>query len=164
MRPLAVTWILGGILPGIGALEYSWRSSLTAPYSSLCPAGGILIIAAAIWTAARAWQFGSSLALLGLPVFLIGFLTLFFGVGVIVVIGGLALYALGVHRTRVVDRQALIYAAALLLLALLAAIAMHSQLVGIEVAVASACVIGLGIVRAQPRGRRRRMAHSLTRI
>jgi hypothetical protein len=151
VRPLAATWILGGILAGIGALEYSWRSNLTAPYGWLCLAGGILIVAALIWTAALAWQFGSRLALVGLPIFFIGFLTLYFGVGVIGVIGGIALYALGVHRTRVVDRQALIFAATLLALALPAAIALHSQLVGIEVAVASAGIIGVGIVRAQPR-------------
>jgi hypothetical protein len=160
VRPLAATWILGGLLAGIGAVEYSWRSNLTAPYSWLSLAGGILIVAAVISTAALALQFGSPLALVGLPVFFVGFLTLFFGIGVIGVVGGLALYALGVHRTRVVDRQALIYAAMLLALALPAAIVLHSQLVGIEVAVASACVIGVGIVRAQPPHRRDRVSDS----
>jgi hypothetical protein len=71
----------------------------------------------------------------------------------------LALYALGVDRTRVVDRQALIYAATLLALALPAAIASHNQFVGIEVAVASACVIGVGVVRAHP-AERSRTLHS----
>jgi hypothetical protein len=112
-------------------------------------------VVAAIWTAALAGHFGSRLALMGLPVFLVGFLTLFFGLGVIGVVGGLALYALGVDRTRVVDRQALIYAATLLALALPAAIASHNQLVGIEVAVASACVIGVGVVRVRPAERGR---------
>jgi hypothetical protein len=160
VRPLAVTWILGGLLAGGGGLEYLWRSNLTAPYNWLCLAGGVLIVVAVVWTAALAGHFGSRLALMGLPVFLVGFLTLFFGLGVIGVVGGLALYALGVDRTRVVDRQALIYAATLLALALPAAIASHNQLVGIEVAVASACVIGVGVVHAQPRDRRDRASHA----
>lgn len=159
MRPLATTWILGGLLAGGGALEYLWRSTLTAPYNWLCLVGGALIVVAVIWTAALARHFGSRLALMGLPISFLGFLTLFFGVGIIGVVGGIALYALGVGRTRVVDRQALIFAATLLALALPVAIASHNQLVGIEVAVASACIIGVGVVRAHP-AERGRTLHS----
>jgi len=84
----------------------------------------------------------------GLPVFFLGYLTLFFGIGIILVLAGLALYAFGIDRTKVVDRHAIIYAVTLLALGFPVALALHSQLAGIELAVASAWVMGFGIWRS----------------
>lgn len=148
MRTIGGMWIVGGTLAGAGALEYSWHSNLTPPFSWLCLAGGIVLVLAVVATARAAATAGSRLPLIGVLLFLVGFLTLFFGVGVILALVGFALYLLGVSRTRVVEKHALALAVALVLLALPVAIVSHNQLAGIEVALAAACATGVGTATA----------------
>lgn len=148
VRTIGGMWLLGGIVAGAGVLEYLWRSNLTPTFADLCLAGGIVLELAVIATAGAAAKAGSWLPLIGVPLFYVGWLTLFVGVGAVLVLVGFALYVLGVARTRVVERHALVLAVVLLLLALPVAIASNSQLAGLEVAFAAACAAGVGAMTA----------------
>jgi signal transduction histidine kinase len=144
-------WILGAIVAGAGALEGLWRSNLTPTFGHLAEAGAIVLMLAFVGTAGAAAKAGSRLSLIGVPVFLVGWLTLFFGVGAILVLLGFALYALGVARSGVVERRALVLAVVLLLLALPVAIASDSSPVGIGLALVAACAAGVGAMAAGSR-------------
>jgi hypothetical protein len=144
-------WILGGVVAGAGALEYLWRSNLTPTFAWLCLAGGIVLVLAFVATARAAAKAGSRLPLIGVPLFFVGYLTLFFGVGAALVLLGFALYVFGVARSRVVERRALVLAVVLVLLALPVAITSNNQLAGIEVALAAACAAGVGAMTAGSR-------------
>jgi amino acid transporter len=124
-------WILGGLGAGAGAFEYLWRSNLTPPFSSLCVAGGAVLALAVVATAGAAAKAGSWLPLIGVPLFVVGWWTLFFGIGAVLVLLGFALYLLGVARSHVIERHAVVLAVVLLLLALPVAIASDNQLAGI---------------------------------
>jgi len=141
-------WILGGIVAGAGALEGLWRSNLSPTFADLSGAGGIILMLAFVATAGAAAKAGARLSLIGLPVFVVGWLTLFFGVGAILALLGFALYVLGVARSQVVERHALVFAVALLLLALPVAIASDSSPAGIGLALAAACAAGVGALAA----------------
>jgi hypothetical protein len=147
-------WILGGIVAGAGALEYLWRSNLTPTFAHLCLAGGIILVPAVVATAGAAAKAGSRLPLIGVPLFVVGWWTLFVGVGAVLVLFGFALYLLGVARSQVVERHALVLAVVLVLLALLLATASRNQLVGIELALGAACAAGVGAMatRSGPGG------------
>jgi hypothetical protein len=145
-------WILGGLVAGAGALEYLWRSNLTPPFSSLCVAGGIVLALAAVATAGAAAKAGSRLPLIGVALFVVGWATLLVGVGVVLVLLGFALYLLGVVRSHVVEWRALVLTVALLLLAIPVAIAPINQVAGIELALAAACVAGVGAMAAGSSG------------
>jgi hypothetical protein len=101
----------------------------------------VLAVAA---TARAAAKGGSRLPLIGVLLFFVGFLTLFFGVGVVLALLEFALYLFGVARTQVVEGHALVLAVVLVLLARPAAIASHNQFAGIELSLAAACVTGVG--------------------
>jgi hypothetical protein len=144
-------WIAGGVLAGAGALEYAWNSSLTPPFRWLCLAGGIVLVLAVVATAGAAAKAGSRLPLVGVLLFFAGFLTLFFGIGVALALLGFALYLFGVSRTGVVEKHALAFAVALVLLSLPVAILSDNQLAGMEVALAAACATGVGAATAYNR-------------
>jgi hypothetical protein len=141
-------WILGGIVAGAGALGYLWRSNLTPAFAHLCLAGGIVLVLAVVATAGAAAKAGSRLPLIGVPLFIVGWWTLFVGVGAVLVLVGFGLYLLGVARSQVVERHALVLAVLLVLLALPVAIASRNQLAGIELALAGACAAGVGAIAA----------------
>jgi hypothetical protein len=81
VRTIGGIWISGGLVAGAGALEYLWRSNLTPAFAGLCVAGGIALVLAFGATARAAAKEGSRLPLIGVPLFFVGYLTLFFGVG-----------------------------------------------------------------------------------
>jgi hypothetical protein len=144
-------WILGGVVAGAGALEGLWRSNLTPTFGHLAEAGGIVLMLAFVATAGAAAKAGSRLSLIGVPVLVVGWWTLFVGVGAVLVLLGFALYVLGVARSRVVERRALVLAVVLVLLALPVAIASDSSPVGIGLALAAACAAGVGAMAAGSR-------------
>ena len=149
---LRYTWIFGGTLVGIAALGSAWRSDTTPVFFWSWAVGGVLVLAAVVSSAAAAARRGSRLAAVGLILFFVGFLTLVFGIGVILVVAGVALYAVGLDRTGVIDRHALLVALTLLALAVATVATPWNQVVGIELAAAAAVAAGLGAGRALARG------------
>jgi hypothetical protein len=121
-----------------------WRSNLTPTFAHLCLAGGIILVLAVVATAGAAAKAGSRLPLIGVPLFVVGWWTLFVGVGAVLVLFGFALYLLGVARSQIVEQHALVLAVVLVLLALLVATASRNQLAGIELALGGACAAGVG--------------------
>jgi hypothetical protein len=99
-------------------------------------------------TAGAGAKAGSRLSLIGVLTFVVGWSTLFFGVGAVLALLGFALYVLGIARSQVVERHALILAVVLLLLALPVAIAFDSRAAGIGLALAAACAAGVGGIAA----------------
>jgi hypothetical protein len=141
-------WILGCVVAASGAVEGLWRSNLSPTFAHLSDAGGVILMLAFVATAGAAAKRGSRLSLIGVPIFVVGWLTLFVGVGAVLVLLGFALYVLGVARSQVVERHALVVAVVLLLLAVPVTIAFNSSHAGIGLALAAACAAGVGAMTA----------------
>lgn len=146
MRAIGGMWISGAIVAGAGALEGLWSSNLNPTFAHLGEAGGVVLVLAFVATAGAAARAGSRLPLIGVPVFVVGWLTLFVGVGAVLVLLGFALYVLGVARSQVVERHALVLAVGFLLLALPVTIASDNSPVGIGLALAAAWAAGIGAI------------------
>ena len=145
---LAATWIGGGVLVGLAALAYFWRSSLSPPFLALAVGGGLLVALAAVWLAAAAPR-GSSFASAGLLLVVVGVATGFFG-GLVLVAPGAVLYIAGVYRVRILEPRALTIAVLLLLLAVATIPVGADQIVGIELSAAAAIATGLGVLGSSP--------------
>ena len=149
MRVLAAKWIGGGVLVGLAALDYLWRSNLSPPFLALAVAGGLLLVLAAAWLAGAVAARGSWLAIAGLLAVVVGVGTGFFG-GLVLVPPGAALYIVGVYRVRILESRALVIAVVLVVLAVATIPTGADQIVGIELAAAAAIATGIGVLGASP--------------
>jgi hypothetical protein len=154
MRVLATAWAGGGLLVGIAASAYLWRTNLSQPFLGLAIGGGLLLAVAVAWLAALAAARGSRLAVVGLIAVAAGVLAGFFG-GLVLVAPGAALYILGVHRGRILQGRALVTAVVLLVLAVATIPLGADEIVGIELAAAAAIATGLGLSAASAARRSR---------
>jgi hypothetical protein len=149
MRVLAAIWIGGGALVGLAALPYIWRSNLSQPFLAVAVGGGLLLVLGTVCLAAAAAARGSSLAIAGLLVVVIGVATGFFG-GLILVPPGAVLYTVGVWRVRIVEPRALTIAVLFVVSAVVTIPAGADQIIGIELSAAAAIATGLGLRGSSP--------------
>jgi hypothetical protein len=141
-------WVFGGAAVGIASLQYLWRTHETAPFTWLWAIGSALLVVAVLSTALTVMAAGSRLSAIGLVLLVVGWLTLFFGIGALVAAAGFASYVAGLVRTRVIERHIIGVALILLFAAAATAILVSSQVPAYELAAAAAIVTGFGRARA----------------
>jgi hypothetical protein len=146
---LGITWILGGVLLAVAVLPYAWRSSLPSPFSWLAAAAGLLLVAGLIWTAGAAWANGSRLAMVGVALLFVGWLTAFFG-GAVFALAGLVVYPIGVVRSKIGETVGVLVAFATLGAAFAAAYEVPSQLAAFELGAAAAVALGVAVAAPTP--------------
>lgn len=146
---LAGTWILGGALVAVGVLPYAWRPSLPTPFSWFAAAGALLVVVAVIWSAAAAWANGSRLAMAGVILLFVGWLTAFFG-GAVFAVAGLLVYAWGIARSQIAEPVGLLVAFATLAAALVVAFEVPGQLGALELGAGAAIAAGVAVALRGP--------------
>lgn len=148
-RPVAVLWLAAAASLALGCLERAWRDSLHGPFLWCAAAGGTLLVAAAILLPVVArdragWMIASGLALM-----VIGFVTVWIGIGLVLLPLGLLLYVAGMIRGRLLPWPFAVGAAVAALLAVAASQLDTPPVVAVELAVAGVLALAAGLyVRA----------------
>ena len=145
---LGLTWIVSGLLLAVAVRPYAWRSNLPSPFNWVAGAGGLLLFIALVATAVSAWRNGSRLAMAGLILMFIGWLTAFFG-GAVIALAGFALYPVGVARARIAAPGAVLAVCVALGAAVLAAYRLANPVASFELLACAEVAGGVALARSR---------------
>jgi hypothetical protein len=118
-RVLGALWLVGGVCTVVATAPYLWRDNTVQPFEAFGIAAGLALLSAFVVTAVLSGR----LALGGLVLAVVGFYTLWVGIGLVLMPVGIALFVGGLTRGHVVERRSLAPAVALSVASIAAAFA-----------------------------------------